>query len=154
MLKNARALGCLTLLVAANVAEKELYRIFFKVCVLMVGVMFASSLSAGSCSEYNLLGPSYQSLEELHNNRITKSQIELVREATALKAARVSALQYTPQAMKLKDIVDDKTQLAELASGTSTLVRVDCYHNPGKDFNDSVSDQFDVVVEYIHNKYK
>ena len=116
--------------------------------------MFASSLSAGSCSEYNSLGPSYQSLEALHNNRITKPQIELVRKTTALKAARVSALQYTPQAMKLKDIVDDKAQLAEFASGTSTLVRVDCYHNPGKDFYDSVSEQFEVVLEYIHSKYK
>ena len=116
--------------------------------------MFASSLLAGSCSEYNSLGPRYQSLEELHSSRITKSQIALVREATALKATRVSALLYTPQAIRLKNIVDNKTRLAELASGTSTLVRVDCYHNPGKDFYDSVSDQFEVVVDYISGKYE
>lgn len=125
-----------------------------KTALIFSSMLFSSSLFSMSCAEYNALGPDAQSLDELQKHRITKSQIEVVRKNTALKAGRVSALQYTPMAIKLKKIMNDKALLAELAGGTSTLVRADCFKNPNKDFYDAVSDQFEYVVEYISSKNK
>lgn len=125
-----------------------------KIVVPIFALTLSSSLWAMSCSEYNSIGPAVRSLKELNEHQITKSQIDVVRKNTALKAGRVSTLQYTPMAIKLRKIMNDKTQLAELTSGTSTLVRIDCFKNPNKDFYEAVSDQFEFVVEHISNKYK
>ncbi|MEW8052079.1 MAG: hypothetical protein AB2784_19925 [Candidatus Thiodiazotropha endolucinida] len=125
-----------------------------KIILVFISMLFSSSLLAMSCVEYNSMGPNVQSLEELQGQRITKSQIDVVRKNTAQKAGRVSALQYTPMAIKLNKVMNNKALMAELAGGTSTLVRADCYRNPNKDFYDAVSDQFEYVVEYISNKYK
>ena len=124
------------------------------IAFIFVTALFSSSLFAMNCSEYNALGPDAESLDELQEHRIAKPQIELVRKNTALKAARVSALQYTPMAIKLKKIMNDKALLAELAGGTSTLVRANCFKSPNKDFYDAVSDQFEFVIEYISSKNK
>ena len=91
------------------------------------------------------MGPRVGSMEELNQHRITREQISVVRENTALKASRVAALQLTPMALKLKSIMNDQSLLAELASGTSTLVRADCFNNPEKDFYEAVSDQFEYM---------
>ena len=50
--------------------------------------------------------------------------------------------------------MNNKAQMAELAGGTSTLVRIDCFKNPNQDFYEAVSEQFEFVVEHISNKYK
>jgi len=122
--------------------------------IIAISIIFPSSLWAMNCYDYNILGSNARSLEELHSQQITKPQIEVVKKNTALKASRVATLQYTQLALKLKSIMKDKIQLAELASGTSTLVRIDCYNNPKKDFYESVSEQFEFAVEHISNKNK
>lgn len=124
----------------------------------IVVLLFASMLSTASwsmnCSEYNVKGPNVKSLDELNEHQITKAQIDFVRKNTALKAGRVSALQFTPTAIKLKKIMSHKEQMAEFTSGISTLVRIDCFRNPNKDFYEAVSEQFEFVVEHVRNKYK
>lgn len=108
---------------------------------------------AMNCADYNALGPDVASEKELESHPISKAQIEVVKENTALKAGRVAAMVGTPMARKLKKIMADRAQVAEMASGTSTLVRYDCYRNPDKEFYAAVSDQFEIVVEHISNKY-
>lgn len=127
---------------------------FTRFVVLLLTSMLSTTSWSMSCSEYNSKGPNVKSLEELHEHQITKAQIDLVRKNTALKAGRVSTLQFTPIAIKLKKIMNNKAQMAELAGGTSTLVRIDCFKNPNKDFYEAVSEQFEFAVEHISNKYK
>jgi hypothetical protein len=121
--------------------------------IILVVTSFSEPLFAIDCVDYNSMGPPVGSMEELSQHRITREQISVVRENTALKASRVAALQLTPMALKLKSIMNDQALLAELASGTSTLVRADCFKNPGKGFYEAVSDQFEYVVEYMANKH-
>lgn len=117
--------------------------------------LFSSALSwATTCAEYNALGPRVSSMEELHQHPISPAQINVVREMTALKASRVAAMQYTPLAQKLAQIMSDKSLLGELAGGTSTMVRGECFESPKSDLYDAVSEQFEIVLEYMSEKYK
>jgi hypothetical protein len=123
-----------------------------KAIMIISTCIFPSFLYAMSCSEYNSMGPNVNNIQELNESQITKAQIDVVRENTALKAGRVAALQYTPMATKLKRIMSDNSLLAELASGTPTLVRIECFENPDKDFYETVSEQFEFVVEQISQR--
>jgi len=126
---------------------------FIRMNVLLFGLMFSNFSWSFNCSEYNSKGPKFKNLKELNELQITKEQIDLVRKSTALKASKVATMQFTPLALKLKKIMNNNVQMMELASGTSTLTRIDCFKNPNKDFHEVVSDQFEYVVDHISNKY-
>lgn len=118
----------------------------------VVNAQPASSVNAKTCSEYNALGQEVNNVEELGQHQLSKEQVNLIRENTALKAGRVAALQVTPMAQKLSRILKDQSLTAQLASTTSALVRRECFNNPEMDFYETVSAQFEAVVNHLSDR--